>query len=102
MSLERLVSTIITEAKSLLKCDRCTVYLLDLGDTVIDAIFKDLLAFIWATFLDARKYRKLGQYKWKPAQFYFNSRALGSEKDIQVSIITGNWKDCTRDSKIGP
>ena len=30
VSLERLVSTIITEAKSLLKCDRCTVYLLDL------------------------------------------------------------------------
>lgn len=30
MSLERLVSTIITEAKSLLKCERCTVYLLDL------------------------------------------------------------------------
>ena len=30
MSLERLVSTIITEAKELLKCERCTVYLLDL------------------------------------------------------------------------
>lgn len=30
MILERLVSTIITEAKSLLKCERCTVYLLDL------------------------------------------------------------------------
>ena len=30
MSLERLVSTIITEAKSLLTCERCTVYLLDL------------------------------------------------------------------------
>ena len=30
MSLERLVSTIITEAKELLKCERCTVYLLEL------------------------------------------------------------------------
>ncbi len=30
MSLERLVSTIITEAKDMLNCERCTVYLLDL------------------------------------------------------------------------
>ncbi|XP_059082786.1 cGMP-specific 3',5'-cyclic phosphodiesterase-like isoform X2 [Tigriopus californicus] len=30
MSLERLVSTIISEAKDMLKCQRCTVYLLDL------------------------------------------------------------------------
>ena len=30
MSLERLVSTIIMEAKELLKCERCTVYLLEL------------------------------------------------------------------------
>ena len=30
MSLERLVCTIIAEAKSLLTCERCTVYLLDL------------------------------------------------------------------------
>ena len=30
MSLERLVTTIIREAKDLLKCERCTVYLLDL------------------------------------------------------------------------
>ena len=30
MSLERLVGTIITEAKEMLKCQRCTVYLLDL------------------------------------------------------------------------
>lgn len=30
MSLDRLVTTIITEAKDLLKCERCTVYLLDL------------------------------------------------------------------------
>eukprot|EP00095_Tigriopus_kingsejongensis_P010391 snap_masked-scaffold1615_size33485-processed-gene-0.0 protein:Tk10391 transcript:snap_masked-scaffold1615_size33485-processed-gene-0.0-mRNA-1 annotation:"camp cgmp cyclic nucleotide" len=30
MSLERLVSTIISEAKEMLKCERCTVYLLDL------------------------------------------------------------------------
>jgi hypothetical protein len=30
MSLERLVTTIIKEAKDLLKCERCTFYLLDL------------------------------------------------------------------------
>ena len=30
MSLDRLVSTIIAEAKDMLKCERCTVYLLDL------------------------------------------------------------------------
>ncbi len=30
MSLERLVSTIITEAQEMLNCERCTVYLLDL------------------------------------------------------------------------
>lgn len=30
MSLERLISTIISEAKDMLKCQRCTVYLLDL------------------------------------------------------------------------
>ena len=30
MSLERLVTTIIREAKDLLKCERCTFYLLDL------------------------------------------------------------------------
>ena len=30
MSLERLVSTIISEAREMLKCERCTVYLLDL------------------------------------------------------------------------
>ena len=31
MSLERLVSIIIKEAKEMLSCERCTVYLLDLG-----------------------------------------------------------------------
>jgi cGMP-specific 3',5'-cyclic phosphodiesterase len=38
MSLERLVTTIIKEAKDLLKCERCTFYLLDLK--MYDAVSK--------------------------------------------------------------
>ena len=53
MSLERLVSTIITEAKSLLTCERCTVYLLDLR--MYDAVRKMyFIAFMYSLRLSVR------------------------------------------------
>ena len=48
MSLERLVTTIIKEAKDLLKCERCTFYLLDLKmyDAVSSSTFLILVTLV--------------------------------------------------------